>query len=90
MTAVVAPLVLAFILSSVLGDASTTLNAEFAVVDQDGGEVSQGFVGQVLESLTDQGVTITEVDSLGEARRMAEDGEVAAAFVLPSGLSDAV
>ncbi len=90
MTAVVAPLVLAFILSSVLGDASTTLNAEFAVVDQDGGEVSQRFVGQVLESLTEQGVTITEVDSPDEARRMAEDGEVAAAFVLPSGLSDAV
>jgi len=87
---VVAPLVLAFILSSVLGDASTTLNAEFAVVDQDGGEVSQRFVGQVLESLTEQGVTITEVDSPDEARRMAEDGEVAAAFVLPSGLSDAV
>ena len=90
-TAVVAPLALAFILSTVLGGADgSSLNVTFAVVDQDGGDVSAVLVDDILPSLESEGVELIETDSVDEARRMAEEGEVSAAFVLPEGFTEAV
>jgi len=90
-TAVVAPLALAFILSTVLGGADgSSLNVTFAVVDQDGGHVSAVLVDDILPSLEGEGVDLVETDSVGEARRMAEGGEVEAAFILPEGFTEAV
>jgi len=90
-TAVVAPLALAFILSTVLGGADgSSLNVTFAVVDQDGGHVSAVLVDDILPSLEGEGVDLVETDSVDEARRMAEEGEVEAAFILPEGFTEAV
>ncbi len=92
LTAVVAPLALAFILSAVLGNADEgSLDISFAVVDQDRGPVAQVFVDDLLGSLARQDViTIKEESSMASARRMARDGDIAAAFLIPSGFSDAV
>ena len=90
-TAVVAPLALAFILSTVLGGADgSSLNVTFAVVDQDGGHVSAVLVDDILPSLEDEGVDLVETESVDDARRMAEEGEVEAAFILPEGFTEAV
>jgi ABC-2 type transport system permease protein len=92
LSAVVAPLVLAFILSAVLGNADEgTLDISFAVVDEDRGPVAEVLVDEVLGRLERQNVVdIREGSSAASARRMARDGDIAAAFVIPSGFSDAV
>ena len=90
-TAVVAPLALAFILSTVLGGADgSSLNVTLAVVDQDGGHVSAVLVDDILPSLESEGAELIEIDSVDEAGRMAEEGEISAAFVLPEGFTEAV
>ena len=90
-TAVVAPLALAFILSTVLGGADgSSLNTTFAIVDEDGGQASAVLVDDILPSLEDEGVELVESDSIEEARSMAEDGDVDAAFVLPEGFTESV
>jgi ABC-2 type transport system permease protein len=90
-TAIVAPLALAFILSTVLGGADgSSLNVTFAVVDKDGGHASAVLVDKILPSLESEGVDLIKTDSVDEARRMAEEGEVEAAFVLPEGFTEAV
>lgn len=90
-TAIIAPLALAFILSTVLGDADGgSLNVTFAVVDQDGGPASAVLVDDILPSLEDEGLELVESDSVEEARAMAEAGDVAAAFVLPEGFTEDV
>jgi ABC-2 type transport system permease protein len=89
-TAVLAPLGLAWILSTVLGGADgTTLNASFAVVNEDGGEVAALFTDELLPSLEDEGAEIVESDSVADARSMAENGDVDAAFILPERLTEA-
>lgn len=92
MLAIVAPLGLAFILSTVLGNAdSGSLHVRFAVVDQDKGPVASTFVNGALRSLAEHGIaTIDRQPSVAAATRMARDGSVAAAFILPAGLSRAV
>ena len=90
-TAIIAPLGLAFILSTVLGDADGgSLNVTFAVVDQDGGPASAVLVDDILPSLEEEGLALVESDSVEEARDMAESGDVAAAFVLPEGFTEDV
>ena len=87
--AVLAPLGLAFILSTVLGGAGgEAFTARYAVVNEDRGRLGNAFVGGVLRELERAGVAeITSVSSAGKARELAEDGEVAAAFVIPAGFS---
>ena len=90
-TALIAPLGLAFILSTVLGGADgQSLNVTYAVVDQDGGSASAVLVDDILPALEDEGAELVEIDSVEEARAMAEDGEVDAAFILPEGFTEAV
>ena len=92
LSAVIAPLALAFILSAALGNADEgSLDISFTVVDEDRGPVAEVFVGDVLGSLERQDVVnIREESSAASARRMARDGDIAAAFLIPSGFSDAV
>jgi ABC-2 type transport system permease protein len=89
---VVAPLVLAFILSSVLGNADeSSFTVNYAVVDRDGGHIARSFVDEVLGGMEEEGFAeIREVDSPARARRLIEGDDIGAAFVLPDGFSDAV
>jgi ABC-2 type transport system permease protein len=89
---VAAPLGLAAIFSLLFGGlASGTMSFSYAVADEDRGATARAFVEQVLMPLDEQGVfSIEEVGSAAEARGMAEDAEVNAAFVIPAGFSAAV
>lgn len=87
-----APLLLATILSLLLGSNGDAqkFKTTFAVVDQDRGPVAAGFVDGVLGGMQKAGfVEVRRVGSPDEARRLAADGKVSAAFVLPAGLSQA-
>ena len=88
---IAAPLGLAAIFSLLFSDlASNALDVDFAVADLDRGRVARTFVDQVLAPLDDQGVFgVEEVPSAEAARRMAADGQVDAAFVIPEGFSAA-
>jgi ABC-2 type transport system permease protein len=85
---ILAPLGLALILSSVLGDDS--FSPTVAVVDEDGGEVARAFDGMLTSLESDGVLQLTPVASADEARRLAEDDEVSAALVVPAGFSQAV
>lgn len=87
---IVAPLGLAAIFSLLFsGISENAMDVEFAVADADGGELAGGFVAQLL-FLDEQGVfTVEAVDSAAAARRMAADGEVDAALIIPEGFSAA-
>jgi ABC-2 type transport system permease protein len=88
-----APLILAFILSTVLGGAGDEQNFDvtYGVVDQDGGPLADQFTGDVLPALEEQGfAAIRQLDSVAAARRLAEDDDISAAFIIPAGFSDGV
>ncbi len=90
--AIVLPFGLAFIFSQILGGISQdSVTFKYAVVDQDGGSISQAFSGDVLKSLQEQGVvSLVEAASEEEGRELAQDGTVSATFVFPNGFSAAV
>jgi ABC-2 type transport system permease protein len=85
---VVAPLVLATILSQVVGDfGEGEFVATYAVVDDDRGRASAAFpdvVGSV------PGIDVVTDLSEQEARTEVDDGDVDAAFVIPDGFTAAV
>jgi len=85
---IVAPLVLAFILSAVLPEED--LGITYGVVDEDGGPVAQAFTEEVIGGFVQDFATVEEFDSREDALGRAEDESVAASFVLPTGFSDAV
>ncbi len=99
---IIAPLGLAAIFSFVFNPISdASFSATFGVVDQDGGPVARAFVDQMLAGFAaDQdGVAIVAVDTPEDARRRVESGGdpfssngdgLSAAFVIPSGFSQAV
>lgn len=86
--AVVAPLLLAFILSSVLPD--DEFSVTYGYVDEDGGRIARGFEEDVLSAVEEEFAKVRKLDSRDEAERLAEDSKIAAAFVIPEGFSDAV
>jgi ABC-2 type transport system permease protein len=91
MVAIVLPLALAFIYSSLFGTAAAPRPFGYAVVDLDRGDVAQVFVTNVLGEVERQGfVTVRAVGSVAEAERLAGGGAIDAAFVLPAGFSAAV
>ena len=83
---------LAFILSQILGGISDgPVSFKYAVVDQDGGTISQAFFDEVLKSLQEQGLlSVIEATSEEEGRQLARDRKVSATFVFPPGFSAAV
>jgi ABC-2 type transport system permease protein len=88
---IVAPLGLAFVLTTVIGGADESLDIRLAVVNQDAGPVGQAFDRRVIGSIEEQDVaTFLRRDSVDAARRLVENDEVGGVIVLPAGLSDAV
>jgi linearmycin/streptolysin S transport system permease protein len=89
LVALVLPFGLAWIFSLTLGDVEMQgLEATYAVVNQDaGGDLPASFA-ELLKSL--DFVTLKEVDSLAQAERQAESGDLDAVAVFPEGFSDAV
>ncbi len=81
------PFGLAGIFSLTLANADEGgFTATYAVVDADGGEVAAGF-DALIRSL--DFVTLKDASSADQAARLAEDGDVDAAFVIPPGFSAA-
>lgn len=89
---VVVPLALIFIFSQTLsGISGGEITFDYAIVDLDQGQVSQGFTQQLLEQLKQDGVIdLTVAETEDAATRLVEDGKVQAAFVVPAGFSDAI
>ena len=87
---VLAPFSLAFILNLVLGGTldlnDISYSPTFAIVDEDTGEIGEAFEG-IITSL-DWGVDRLEARS--DAAAAVEDGEVAAAIVVPEGFGGAI
>jgi ABC-2 type transport system permease protein len=85
LTAVILPFGLAWIFSLTLaGVGGGGFEAAYAVADADRGELSRSFT-QTLREL--DFVTLTEAADAAEADRLADDGEVDAAFVFPDGFT---
>jgi ABC-2 type transport system permease protein len=87
-----APLILAFILSTVLGGADAqSFEVTYGIVDQDGGPLAEQFTEDVLSALDESGFAeIRELESVDEARRLAEEDDVGAAFIIPAGFSEGI
>jgi len=88
--AVLAPLGLAFLFSTML-PSQDTFHTAYAVVNLDDGEVARGLVDGPLAGLAAAGVadlvtTATEAD----ARAAVEAGDVGAAIVIPAGFTAAI
>ncbi|HEX6330616.1 MAG TPA: ABC transporter permease [Actinomycetota bacterium] len=83
------PFGLAGIFSLTLADVDEEgdIQVAYTVVDLDGGHLAGGFV-DLLGSL--DFVELGEASTVAEAERLADGGEVDAAFVLPEGFSDSV
>lgn len=91
MIALVLPFALAFIFNLVFGGVENDRIARYAVADEDRGTAATQFVDGVLRPIERQGIiAIRTVPSAAEGRRLADRGEVAAAFVIPAGFSAAV
>jgi ABC-2 type transport system permease protein len=91
MVAIVLPLALAFIYSSLFGTAAAPRAFGYAVANLDHGDVAQVFVTDVLGEIQRQGlISVRAVGTVAEAERLAADGTIDAAFVLPAGFSAAV
>jgi ABC-2 type transport system permease protein len=87
---IVVPLGLTLLFSGIFPDPEE-LSLTAAVVDEDGSEVSRGFVEGLLPALVEDGV----VERVAVADRAAavegvEDGELDAVWVFPAGFGDAV
>ncbi len=90
LVAVVAPLGLAVIFSTLIGSAAT-FHATYVVADLDGGELAHVLRQDVIGSLQTAGVAeITDVASEAEARAAVDAGGTTAAFVIPAGLTAAI
>jgi ABC-2 type transport system permease protein len=89
--AVVLPLGLAFLFSMIMGGGGEAFSARFAVADQDRGPAAAAFTADALHPMRESGlITLREVASEQEGRRLAGQGEVDALFVIPAGFSAAV
>jgi ABC-2 type transport system permease protein len=86
------PLSLAFVFSLILGGVDEESEIfRYGVVNQDRGAAATAFTDQFLPAVEAGGVIGVEpVDSVEAGRRLVDEGEVAAVFVLPSGFSAAV
>ena len=90
--AFVAPLGIAFIISSAFGGGFVdSFSATYAVADADGSELSKAFAEQVLRApqFRDQIDVVRATDSADAQARVGRD-EVAAAFFIPRGFGAAV
>jgi ABC-2 type transport system permease protein len=86
------PLALVFILGSALGNLSSgDFRIAVAIVNQDEGEVGEEFVEGITEAEDlDQLFEITTSDDLDAVRTRVEEGDLAAALVIPPDLSETI
>jgi ABC-2 type transport system permease protein len=84
---VVAPLIMAFLISLAFGRGETRFTATYALVDQDQGPIAQAFHDLLVSDDLKGVVTLRVLDDPAVAAKQARDGKVAAAFVLPAGMS---
>ncbi|MEA3502717.1 MAG: ABC transporter permease [Actinomycetota bacterium] len=91
MLAVIVPLGLAFVMNLTLGSVTEqSFSTEVAVHDADGGQIAAGF-GEMLAGVEKAGfVFVTGVDTAAEARALVDDHSVSTAYLLETGLSEAV
>jgi ABC-2 type transport system permease protein len=87
---VVAPLVLAGLISLAFGRSGFDFSATFAVVDEDGGQLARAFVDDMLgDPGLREVITVKTVDGRDEAVRLASSSDVAAAIIVPAGYTEA-
>ena len=85
--AFVVPMALTFVFSLIFPSEDDFL-LTVAVVDEDGGPVAAAFTQEFVPALVDEGfVEATYVGSADVARQMIDDGDVAAAWLVPEGFS---
>lgn len=88
--AVLAPLGLAFLFSTMI-PSQDTFHATYAVVDLDHGAVARGLVDGPLAGLSTAGVaTLVPKATEAEGRAAVDAGDVAAAIVIPAAFTEAV
>ena len=88
--ALLAPVAVASLVSLALGG-EPEVSGTVAVVDLDGGPAAAAFVDDALgEPRVAEVLTVRDVDTRVEAARLVEDGTVAAAVVLPDGLTEGI
>lgn len=88
--AVLAPLGLAFLFSTMI-PSQDTFHTTYAVVNLDGGEIAHGLVDGPLAGLQAAGVAdLTTLTTEADARVAVDAGDVAAAIVIPAGFTEAV
>jgi ABC-2 type transport system permease protein len=90
--ALVLPLSLAFVFSLILGNVDGDSEIfRYGVADEDGGAMAATFTGEFLPAVEAGGtIGIQPVGSVDEGRRMVDQGELAAVFVVPAGFTAAV
>ncbi len=92
LVAIVVPLVLASIFGLIFRNVTGGhITFTVGVVDQDHGPAARAFVSRALGPLEQQGLLKVQMEnSLSAGRSAADQGKVAATFVLPAGFSTAV
>ncbi len=87
---IIAPFALAAIFS-ILIPSSQAFHTSYAVLDLDGGPVSERLFGEVLPGVVEAGFAdLVTVADRQEAAEMVERGDVGAAFFVPAGFSEDV
>jgi ABC-2 type transport system permease protein len=81
---VVGPIALAGIIGLAFGGGDS-FELRLGVVDADGSDLTGGVVAALTGTDADSGLTFVVIDSVAEARRQIEDGDVDAGVVLPEG-----
>ncbi|MDJ0665012.1 MAG: ABC transporter permease [Acidimicrobiia bacterium] len=88
----VAPLGLALIFAAIIPDTSSfSFQAQVAVIDNDGGEISATFIDEVLPAVQAEGLLeVEEYSSAAEATAAVEEGTLTAVYIFPQGFSDSL
>lgn len=90
-TAFIAPLGLATIITFAFGGGGAGFHATFAVVDEDGGGLAKTFVDGVLGAPgLKESITLRRIPSSEKARALAAADEVSAAIIIPEGFTAAI
>ncbi|MFZ5849715.1 ABC transporter permease [Nocardioides pakistanensis] len=89
MLAIVVPLGLAAIFSTIFGSADTPTTFAYGLADADRSTISRSFE-QVMTGLEDNEIATVETMDEDEARAAVRDGDLDAAFILPAGFGEAV
>jgi ABC-2 type transport system permease protein len=85
---IVAPFSLAVLFSLMLGDVDSGFDADWAIVDLDGGEVAAALIDGPLAAMEQAGVvTLTRLADAAAARDAVDAADVDAAIVIPAGFS---